>query len=211
MTGLFDEGAGDLDSDAFQNRLDDAGAEMRFSGGRDAIYGSMRMLADQKDEALELLRLADREAALRPGADRPHPQPDRRRHHRRRPRSRDGRTARLVEGALRRPSLFAPGRGHASDAGLDHRRRSEDAASPPVCPRQSDRRRGRRDRRRDAEEGARPAVRRPAGEGRADAGRRCRAQARAGDRHSLRPAADDAAGSPIPAKTATSRNISPPI
>ena len=30
MTGLFDEGAGDLDSDAFQNRLDDAGAEMRF-------------------------------------------------------------------------------------------------------------------------------------------------------------------------------------
>ena len=58
MTGLFDEGAGDLDSDAFQNRLDDAGAEMRFSGGRDAIYGSMRMLADQKDEALELLRMA---------------------------------------------------------------------------------------------------------------------------------------------------------
>ena len=58
MTGLFDEGAGDLDSDAFQNRLDDAGAEMRFSGGRDAIYGSMRMLAEEKDEALELLRLA---------------------------------------------------------------------------------------------------------------------------------------------------------
>lgn len=58
MTGLFDEGAGDLDSDAFQNRLDDAGAEMRFDEGRDALYGSMRMLADQKDEALELLRMA---------------------------------------------------------------------------------------------------------------------------------------------------------
>ncbi len=58
MTGLFDEGAGDLDSDAFQNQLDDAGAEMRFEGGRDAIYGSMRMLAEEKDEALRLLRLA---------------------------------------------------------------------------------------------------------------------------------------------------------
>jgi len=58
MSGLFDEGAGDLDSEAFQVRLDDAGAEMGFSEGRDALYGSMRMLADQKDEAFELLRLA---------------------------------------------------------------------------------------------------------------------------------------------------------
>ena len=58
MTGLFDEGADNLDSDAFQERLDDAGAEMGFNAGRDSLYGSMRMLADQKDEALELLRLA---------------------------------------------------------------------------------------------------------------------------------------------------------
>lgn len=58
MTGLFDEGAGDLDSEAFQIRLDDAGAEMRFNEARDGIYGSMRMLADQKDEAFALLRLA---------------------------------------------------------------------------------------------------------------------------------------------------------
>lgn len=58
MTTLFDEGAGDLDSDAFQERIDNAGAEMRFNAGADAIYGSMRMLAETKDEALELLRLA---------------------------------------------------------------------------------------------------------------------------------------------------------
>lgn len=58
MTGLFDEGAGDLDSDAFQLRLDDAGAEMSFSAGSDAVYGSMRMLADQQDEAFALLRMA---------------------------------------------------------------------------------------------------------------------------------------------------------
>ena len=47
MTGLFDEGAGDLDANAFQERLDDAGAEMRFDASRDYVYGSMRMLADQ--------------------------------------------------------------------------------------------------------------------------------------------------------------------
>ncbi|MBZ9852468.1 insulinase family protein [Mesorhizobium sp. CA13] len=58
MTGLFDEGAGPLDSDAFQVKLDDAGAEMSFEETRDGIYGSMRMLAEQRDEAFDLLRLA---------------------------------------------------------------------------------------------------------------------------------------------------------
>lgn len=58
MSGLFDEGAGDLDSDAFQLKLDDAGAEMRFSAGRDNFYGSMRVLADQRAEAFGLLKLA---------------------------------------------------------------------------------------------------------------------------------------------------------
>lgn len=58
MTGLFDEGAGDLDSDAFQTRLDDVGAEMSFDAARDGTYGSMRMLAEQKDGAFDLLGLA---------------------------------------------------------------------------------------------------------------------------------------------------------
>ena len=58
MTGLFDEGAGNLDSEAFQIRLDDVGAEMSFDERRDGTYGSMRMLAERKDEAFDLLRLA---------------------------------------------------------------------------------------------------------------------------------------------------------
>lgn len=58
MSGLFDEGAGDLDSEAFQIRLDDSGAEMGFTAGRDTFYGSMRMLSDQQDDAVELLSLA---------------------------------------------------------------------------------------------------------------------------------------------------------
>jgi zinc protease len=58
ITGLFDEGAGDLEADAFQEKLDEVGAEMGFEATSDAIYGEMRMLADSKDEALGLLELA---------------------------------------------------------------------------------------------------------------------------------------------------------
>ncbi|RUU29889.1 insulinase family protein [Mesorhizobium sp. M6A.T.Cr.TU.017.01.1.1] len=58
MSGLFDEGAGDLDSEAFQIKLDDVGAEMSFEAARDGTYGSMRMLAEQRDAAFDLLRLA---------------------------------------------------------------------------------------------------------------------------------------------------------
>jgi zinc protease len=58
ITGLMDEGAGDMDSAAFQERLDDIGLEMRYSAGRDALYGSVRMLADAKDDAFGLLALS---------------------------------------------------------------------------------------------------------------------------------------------------------
>lgn len=58
ITALFDEGAGDLDSESFQIALDTAGAEMGFAADFDAIYGSMRLLADQREEALGLLKLA---------------------------------------------------------------------------------------------------------------------------------------------------------
>ncbi|WP_367718843.1 pitrilysin family protein [Nitratireductor sp. GISD-1A_MAKvit] len=58
MTGLFDEGAGDLDSDAFQLKLEELGAEMSFRANSDEISGQVRMLADNSDEVLELVRLA---------------------------------------------------------------------------------------------------------------------------------------------------------
>nr|WP_245418958.1 pitrilysin family protein [Phyllobacterium endophyticum] len=58
MTGLFDEGAGDLTSDTFQQKLDDVGAEMGFNADDDNISGSIRMLADKRDEAVDLLALA---------------------------------------------------------------------------------------------------------------------------------------------------------
>ena len=58
MTGLFDEGAGELDAATFQERLDDVGAEIGFNAARDAIYGQMRTLAEEREDAFELLRLA---------------------------------------------------------------------------------------------------------------------------------------------------------
>ncbi|RYE57233.1 MAG: insulinase family protein, partial [Rhizobiaceae bacterium] len=58
MSSLFDEGAGDLDSNAFQTRLDDVGLEMGFSANFDSFTGFARMLADQRDDATELLALA---------------------------------------------------------------------------------------------------------------------------------------------------------
>ena len=66
MTGLFDEGAGDLDSDAFQNRLDDAGAEMRFSGGRDAHLRLDAHACRREGRGAGPAAPCRREAALRP-------------------------------------------------------------------------------------------------------------------------------------------------
>jgi zinc protease len=58
MTGLFDEGAGDIDSETYQGKLDDAGAEMGFTADSDRITGSVRMLADKRDEVFDLVALA---------------------------------------------------------------------------------------------------------------------------------------------------------
>jgi len=71
MTGLFDEGAGDLDSDSFQDKLDVAAADMGFSADRDRITGSIRMLTDHQDDAFNLpsLRPPGGGDAGNPGSD----------------------------------------------------------------------------------------------------------------------------------------------
>jgi zinc protease len=55
---LLDEGAGDLDSAAFQRQLEDRGIDLRFSSDRDAIRGSMRTLTEHARIAFQLLGLA---------------------------------------------------------------------------------------------------------------------------------------------------------
>ncbi|WP_404989696.1 M16 family metallopeptidase [Brucella pseudogrignonensis] len=58
MTGLFDEGAGDLDSDSFQERIDNLGGEMSFSASPDTVSGSIRMLAENRKPVTDLLALS---------------------------------------------------------------------------------------------------------------------------------------------------------
>ena len=64
FSALLDEGAGDLDSDAFHRAMDDKAIEMGFSADRDLLTGQMRTLARETDAAFGLLGLAVNEARL---------------------------------------------------------------------------------------------------------------------------------------------------
>ncbi len=55
---LLDDGAGDLDAKAFQERLERKSIEMSFSAGRDRVRGNLRTLTVNRDEAFDYLRLA---------------------------------------------------------------------------------------------------------------------------------------------------------
>ena len=55
---LLDEGAGELDAQAFQTRLDELALKLSFEVGRDDFYGTMTALSDDLDAAFELLALA---------------------------------------------------------------------------------------------------------------------------------------------------------
>ncbi len=58
VASLLDEGAGDLDSKTFHERLERRAIELSFSSSRDTFRGSLRMLKENKDEAFDLLQLA---------------------------------------------------------------------------------------------------------------------------------------------------------
>jgi zinc protease len=55
---LLDDGAGDLDSRAFHDRLERKAIELSFDAERESIRGSLRTLTDNRDEAFNDLRLA---------------------------------------------------------------------------------------------------------------------------------------------------------
>ncbi|MEL6744491.1 MAG: pitrilysin family protein [Pseudomonadota bacterium] len=55
LSSMLDEGAGDLDSKAFQEALDDNGMEYRFSSGVDSFSGSLRTVVDVSDRSFELM------------------------------------------------------------------------------------------------------------------------------------------------------------
>src|SRR5262249_39481012 len=55
---MLDEGAGELDSKAFHERMENHAIELGFQVGRDYFNGSLRALNEHRDEAVDLLRLA---------------------------------------------------------------------------------------------------------------------------------------------------------
>ena len=58
LSGMLDEGAGDLDSETFQKRLADLNIGIRFNASKDFFSVHVRTLEENLDEAIELLRLA---------------------------------------------------------------------------------------------------------------------------------------------------------
>jgi zinc protease len=55
---LIDEGAGEMDSQAFRGQMDENSIGLSFSAGRDEFTGSLSSLSETRDLAFDLLRLA---------------------------------------------------------------------------------------------------------------------------------------------------------
>ncbi len=64
LAGLLDEGAGDMDADAFHRALDDKAVEISYGADRDLFTGHMKTLTRHIDAAFEFLRLTINEARL---------------------------------------------------------------------------------------------------------------------------------------------------
>ena len=58
LSGLLDEGAGDIKSADFQAKLDDLGVSMSFDASYDNFTGSFRTITDFEDQAFDLLSFA---------------------------------------------------------------------------------------------------------------------------------------------------------
>ena len=58
LTAMLDEGAGELTSRAFQERMEDLSMRMSYEDAKDGFYGNFETLTANRDEAVELLKLA---------------------------------------------------------------------------------------------------------------------------------------------------------
>ncbi len=58
VTGLLDEGAGDLASQNYQRAVEEIAAQISFDAGRDHFFGRLRTLSAERDRAFQLMRVA---------------------------------------------------------------------------------------------------------------------------------------------------------
>ena len=57
VTSMMDEGAGELDANAFQEREQDLAMRMDFDAGRDVMLGNVQTLTENKDAVFDLVRM----------------------------------------------------------------------------------------------------------------------------------------------------------
>lgn len=58
LSGMLDEGAGDLTSTQFQEKIEEIAVRIGFDASRDNFSGSFQTLSERKEEAFDLLKLA---------------------------------------------------------------------------------------------------------------------------------------------------------
>jgi len=68
ITAMLDEGAGDIPSSEFQERMESLAMRMSYEDSRDAFYGNFQTLTQNRDEALKLLTLAINKPRFDPDA-----------------------------------------------------------------------------------------------------------------------------------------------
>jgi zinc protease len=57
LTGMMDEGAGDLDAQTFQRRVEEIAMRMSWSDDKDYMYGSFETLTENRKAAVDLMKL----------------------------------------------------------------------------------------------------------------------------------------------------------
>lgn len=58
ITAMMDEGAGDIRSEDYQERMEDIAMRMSYDDSKDSLYGSFETLTKNRDKAVELLKLS---------------------------------------------------------------------------------------------------------------------------------------------------------
>jgi zinc protease len=58
LTAMLDEGAGELRSSAYQERMEELAMKLSFEDSRDSFYGNLEMLTANRDQSIALLNLA---------------------------------------------------------------------------------------------------------------------------------------------------------
>jgi zinc protease len=68
VTAMLDEGAGELSSREFQERMEDLSMRMSYEEAKDAFYGNFETLTANRDEAAKLLKVALNKPRFEPDA-----------------------------------------------------------------------------------------------------------------------------------------------